>query len=299
MRFPAEDDETLEDLYAEVWRRLDLDPDRFSELEQRRTEAERLFAELARAGPDEQRRWLGEERFRNVDLLDLLLEEGHAGQLADPARAERLSLLAARLAASLAADEPEASVALARAYCLGANARRLGGDPAGADELLARAVLFLELASERAFYSRIAALVRWEQGRLDEADALLEYAERLYARTGSQASRRLARLCSACCGLRTLCSALPGRRSPRGGPGWFATSIPRWPLAPAWLWRPARPRREIRGGPGACCGRSGRSSQGSATNGSSPPSTGSRVWRSAGWETGRRLSKFWSPSGGG
>jgi hypothetical protein len=136
MRLPVDEDETREDPYTEVWRRLELDAERYAELEQRRKEAERLFAELTQARPDEQRRWLDEARFRNADLVDLLLEEGHASQLADRARAENLTLLATRLAAALAVDEPEASAALARAYSLGANARRLGGDPAGADALL-------------------------------------------------------------------------------------------------------------------------------------------------------------------
>jgi hypothetical protein len=34
----VEDDETREDLYAEVWRRLELDANRLSELERRRDE---------------------------------------------------------------------------------------------------------------------------------------------------------------------------------------------------------------------------------------------------------------------
>jgi tetratricopeptide (TPR) repeat protein len=184
VRFPADEEETREDLYAEVWRRLELDPERLSDFERRQKEAGRLFEELTRADPEEQGSRLGEARFQSSDLLDLLMEECHAGQLANPGRAESLAHLAARLAASLSTDEPEAPAALARACCLGANARRLGGDPSGADGLLARAVLFLECDSERAFYSRTAALVRWEQGRLDEADALLHRAQRLYLREG-------------------------------------------------------------------------------------------------------------------
>jgi hypothetical protein len=88
--------------------------------------------------------------------------------------------LAARLAARLASEDPEAEAALPRAFCLAANARRLGGDPDGADALLAKAVPWLHFASERAIYSRTAALARWEQGRTDEAGALLEYAARLF-----------------------------------------------------------------------------------------------------------------------
>ena len=83
--------------------------------------------------------------------------------------------------ATLSEDEPEAVAALPRAFGLGANARRLRQDVTGADAMLAKAAPFLEFPGERAQYSRIAALVRWEQGRADEADALLRNAVRLFA----------------------------------------------------------------------------------------------------------------------
>jgi len=123
---------------------------------------------------------LRQTRFQSLDLLDLLLESSQDAQLADPARAEDLSHLAARLAATLSEDEPEAVAALPRAFGLGANARRLRQDVTGADAMLAKAAPFLEFTGERALYSRVAALVRWEQGRPDEADALLRNAIRLF-----------------------------------------------------------------------------------------------------------------------
>jgi tetratricopeptide (TPR) repeat protein len=180
----VEEEETWEDPYTEVWQRLELSSERLADFERCRSETESLFEELTRADPEERESRLGEERFQKAGLLERLLEECHAGQLANPGRAEALAHLAVRLAASLSTREPEAPAALARACCLGANARRLGGDPSGAELLLARAALFLEHAPERAFYSRTAALVRWEQGRLDEADALLHHARRLYQEEG-------------------------------------------------------------------------------------------------------------------
>jgi tetratricopeptide (TPR) repeat protein len=50
--------------------------------------------------------------------------------------------------------------------------------------MLAKAAPFVEFSSERALYCRTAALVRWEQGRIDEAEALLRHAARLFAAEG-------------------------------------------------------------------------------------------------------------------
>ncbi|MEO6195199.1 MAG: hypothetical protein ABIS20_19445 [Thermoanaerobaculia bacterium] len=179
-----DEDETLEEPYGEIWRRLDLSPEKVAERERRRQAAGELFAELTGAPLESQRDLLRQERFRNLDLLDRLLEESQDSQPADPPRAEEMAHLAGRLAATLAVEEPEAAAALPRAFCLGANARRLGGDVEGADAMLAKAAPFVEFSSERALYCRIAALVRWEQGRIDEAEALLRHAARLFAGEG-------------------------------------------------------------------------------------------------------------------
>jgi tetratricopeptide (TPR) repeat protein len=179
-----DDDDTKEGPYAEIWRNLELSPEKKAEWDRRRREAGDLFAELNEAPPTRQAGLLRQARFQNLDLLELLLESSQDAQLADPARAEDLSHLAARLAAFLSEDEPEASAALPRAFCLGANARRLRRDLTGADAMLAKAAPFVEFPGERAHYSRIAALVRWEQGRADEADALLRNAIRLFAEDG-------------------------------------------------------------------------------------------------------------------
>lgn len=179
-----DDDETKEGPYDEVWRNLELSPEKVAERDRRRKTAGALFAELTSAPPARQAGLLRQARFQNLDLLELLLESSQDAQLADPAHAEDLSHLAARLAAILSEDAPEAVAALPRAFCLGANARRLRQDVTGADAMLARAAPFLEFPGERAVYSRVAALVRWEQGRIDEADALLRNAVRLFADEG-------------------------------------------------------------------------------------------------------------------
>jgi tetratricopeptide (TPR) repeat protein len=184
MSFLPDDEETLDEPYSEIWRHLDLSPERIVERERRREAAGKLFAELAGAPLDAQAALLRQERFQNLDLLDLLLEESQDSQPADPPRAEDMAHLAARLASTLADEEPEAVAALPRAFCLGANARRLGGEVEGADAMLAKAAPFVEFSGERAVYCRVAALVRWEQGRIDEAEALLRHAARLFAAEG-------------------------------------------------------------------------------------------------------------------
>ncbi|HEY2291872.1 MAG TPA: hypothetical protein VGM86_14320, partial [Thermoanaerobaculia bacterium] len=179
-----DDDDPREDPYAEIWRNLELSPEKTAEWDRRRKAAGDLFAELTSAPPARQAGLVRQERFQNLDLLELLLESSQDAQLADPARGEDLSHLAGRLAVILSEDEAEAAAALPRAFCLGANARRLRQDVTGADAMLAKAAPFLEFSGERAQYSRVAALVRWEQGRADEADALLRNAIRLFAEEG-------------------------------------------------------------------------------------------------------------------
>ncbi|HET9212229.1 MAG TPA: hypothetical protein VFR03_17630 [Thermoanaerobaculia bacterium] len=179
-----DDDETHEGPYDQIWGHLELSPEKVAERGRRREAARRLLAELLSVPPAGRSELVRQARFQNLDLLDLLLESSQEAQPADPARGEDLSHLAARLAAALSEDEPEAAAALPRAFCLGANARRLRQDVTGADAMLARAAPFVEFPGERAVYCRVAALVRWEQGRPDEADALLRHAARLFAEEG-------------------------------------------------------------------------------------------------------------------
>lgn len=177
----ADEEETAQELGLHF---LELLPEKLAEQERRREEAQKLFEELAAAPPDRQGAMLRSSRYRSLGFLDFLIEESQASQPENPPHAEALAQLAARLAALLADTEPEAVPALSLAFCLGANARRLGNDTAGADALLERAAPFLEFPSERAVYCRFTGLIRWEQGRTDEAAALLSHASRLYRLEG-------------------------------------------------------------------------------------------------------------------
>ncbi len=168
-----------------MWARLEeRTPELIEETRLQRETAERLFAELMQTPPGRRLGVIRQSRFRSLDLLDLLLEASHARQLAEPACAAELARLAVRLAHLFGAGDEEAAAALPRAYCLGANARRLESRRKTADLLLAKAVPFLAGLPDRAFYCQILALLRWEQGRIDEAEALFQHAACLFATDG-------------------------------------------------------------------------------------------------------------------
>jgi tetratricopeptide (TPR) repeat protein len=180
-----EHDDTQPDLYAGMWARLEeRTPEMIEEVRHRRERIERLLGELMQAPAGRRLGLVQQLRFRSLDFPERLLEESHAGQLPDPARAGELARLAARLASHFETGDEEAAAALPRAYCLGANARRLENRPQAAEALLAKAARCLSGRMERAFYCRTLALLRWEQGRADEAAALLQHAACLFAADG-------------------------------------------------------------------------------------------------------------------
>lgn len=182
-RREKDEEETREDYDAIFENLLAPGPEAVEAALRRRREAERLLGELMRLPAKRRLRGLREARFRSLDLLDHLLEASHAGQLAHPEEATELAQLAFRLAESLD-DEEDAQAALPRALDLAANARRLLGDRKGADLLLRRAACFLGDRLERALHCRTTALVRWEDGRADEAAALLAHAAKLLGADG-------------------------------------------------------------------------------------------------------------------
>lgn len=178
-------EKTWDEAYSAVLERFATpSPELVEASRKRRESVERLFEELMQHPPARRLSRIRTRRFRSLDLLELLLETSHARQLGDPVQADELARLGAHLAAMFGAENGEAAAALPRAYSLGANARRLRSDPLGAEALLARAAPFLACPMERAFYCRTAALLRWEQGRTDEAAALLQHSTRLYASQG-------------------------------------------------------------------------------------------------------------------
>ena len=155
-------------------------PELFVQLRSERAEDEKLLAEILRAPRGSRLRKIRGTRFQRKGLLDLLLERSHEHQLTDCRLAGDLADLAARLAVLLSGEREMPASAYTRALCLGASSCRLRGDHNGAEEKIALAASFLAGAADRAFYSRTVALLRWEQGRTDEASALLHHAARLY-----------------------------------------------------------------------------------------------------------------------
>jgi hypothetical protein len=152
---------------------------------QGRQAAEGLLAELMSL-PEEQRHdRLRAERFHHPRLLDLLLEAGHAALPGDPERACEILSVAAGLA-SLLADNgvmgPEiGGEASSRVLCLTGTARRLLGDGPAAEAAFERAGCLPVSSLGRGYFCRALAVLRWDQGRGEEAAALLHHAQRRYA----------------------------------------------------------------------------------------------------------------------
>jgi hypothetical protein len=198
-RSAPEDEDTRDETYGGVWERLKgRTQEMVGQAHRRREEVERLLRELLAAEPSRQLRMIREPRFQSLALLDWLLEQSHEHQLSNPAQAAQLARLAIRLGTGFketaaARDWTEAVAALPRAFCLGANALRLDSRLSAAESLLARGSLFLADSSERAFYCRTLAVLRWEQARTDEARALLVYAAGLYAREEVEGEASLCR----------------------------------------------------------------------------------------------------------
>jgi tetratricopeptide (TPR) repeat protein len=166
--------------YDQVFQNISLTGERgekvVRQIRDRRKEAERLASSLLDQPRRTRLRMLKNPNYQSVDLLEILLERSHSRQLSDPRQALDLAALAYRVALRLE-NEAEA----ARAVCLEVNARRLVGDHRRQEGALTRAARHLKDVSERAFFCRTAALVRWEQARTDEATALLQHATWLYS----------------------------------------------------------------------------------------------------------------------
>ncbi|MEA2563654.1 MAG: hypothetical protein QOH06_5158 [Acidobacteriota bacterium] len=142
-------------------------------------EVRQLMNELLGTEDSERLELVQEERFRSLDLAELLIAESERFEEVSPTKAEELAELAEWIV-----DQPEpghpvphAGLILARSYSLQANARRLSGDHLGAEARFERAASALIPGSEeRGFYSQRLACLREEQGRLDEAADLLWHA---------------------------------------------------------------------------------------------------------------------------
>ncbi|HEV7505833.1 MAG TPA: hypothetical protein VGS07_13065 [Thermoanaerobaculia bacterium] len=155
------------------------------QLDEWNAEARPLLDRLM-AAPKEQRLALAaSDEYRNLRLVDLLLEESHDLLPAQPKRAEEMAALAFQIASQR--HEPalsrRADDSRAQACVLTGAARRLAGNPRGAEKSFSRAAVYLTgppESLERALYSQQLAALRRDQGRDDEATSLLWRAALIY-----------------------------------------------------------------------------------------------------------------------
>ncbi len=136
--------------------------------------------------PEEERQGhLGEERFHAPYLFDLLLEAGHEALPCDPRGAGEVLSLATGLVTLLDdrgdLDAEIGGEGYSRALCLTGTVRRLLGDVQKAEAAFERAGCLPVSALGRGFFCRALAVLRWDQGRSEEAAALLHHAQRRYA----------------------------------------------------------------------------------------------------------------------
>jgi len=149
-------------------------------VERERREIEELFLDLTSLRREEWLPMTAEPRFHRLALVERLLDGARAELPSDPGAAEELAGLAAEVAGRLA-DADEGREGRARAACWVGQALRIAGDLAGAERALSEATLYAAYSDEQAELCRALALLRWEQGRTDEARALLERAGELWA----------------------------------------------------------------------------------------------------------------------
>jgi tetratricopeptide (TPR) repeat protein len=160
----------------------------------RQAEARQLYRELLALESHQRNEALREKRFRSLDLAELLLATSEEAQPEEPRRSEELATLAWHIADKAFEGElvARADDAMARARCLTGNARRLLGDPEGAERQLRAAVSMLTGAPnsrERGFFCQMLALLREDQKRPDEATALLWRAVGIFKERGETESQ--------------------------------------------------------------------------------------------------------------
>lgn len=153
-------------------------PGLLKQIDEWNAEARQLYSQLMSAAKEKRQTLAASDEFRNLRLVDLLLEESHDLLPTQPARAEEMAALAFQIAAQR--HEPamarRADDARAQASVLIGAARRIAGDFRGAEKAFARAAIYLtgpQDALERALYCQQLAALRRDQGRDDEAANLL------------------------------------------------------------------------------------------------------------------------------
>ena len=156
-----------------------------AEIQQLAAEDE-LLEELLACPKGRRAALLEEERFRSSAFLDLLLEECHAALPFDPLRGEEIvsaaSVLGRRFEQEGTTDPGAELERKCRVYCLGGTVRRLLRDHRGAEGLFEQ-VAFMDVGRKaRALFCQSLGLLRWDQGRYEEAAALLHHATRRFRR---------------------------------------------------------------------------------------------------------------------
>lgn len=137
--------------------------------------------------------------FRSLSLAELLLKKAEESQPEDPRGSDELARLAFAIAEPVVGDDRSgrANRVKARACVLAGNAHRLRHQREEAETMFRKAVFHLTGppdCEERAFYCWKLALLRQEQGQLDEAVGLLWRAALIYREGGE---RRREGLCLA------------------------------------------------------------------------------------------------------
>ena len=163
-------------------------PGLLNQMAARKAEVERRFADLMEHSPAARLEAVAtEERYQDPGLVDLCLYESWAAQPGDPVQAEHLAVLGLTAAEEMTSRGVEVEDLLARAHALWANARRLQGDEEDAEKGFREAARHLtgsSVAGDRALFCQFLALLRRDQGRLDEAAGLLWRAGTLHGEVG-------------------------------------------------------------------------------------------------------------------
>ncbi len=141
-------------------------------------ETSRRLERLLAATPAVRSELLRSEELRDLSLAGALLARAEAAQPGNPGRSEELARLAFAVAEPMVQDRwvGRANDVKARACVLVGNVRRMKRDREGADEMFSKAVFHLTgppTCRERSFYCRNLALLRADQGQVDEAVGLL------------------------------------------------------------------------------------------------------------------------------
>jgi tetratricopeptide (TPR) repeat protein len=167
---------------------------RWSEARKRQAE-QTLVTELLSCPPEKRGELLAQPRFQEEGLFELLLELAQEKLPYDAGLAGELVTTAGEVGLVLeVSGDPETwlhNEGHARALCMMGTARRLLGDAARAEEALQNAGHLAVSPAARGYFCRCLALLRWDQGRIEEAAALLRQAS-LRCEQGGSAREEMA-----------------------------------------------------------------------------------------------------------